>query len=110
MLSNYFILFFVGLVLLITHVLRRWSIAVFITLPLALLTHDDLTKGLCLVAFILFMCLDGKNKGKDSIFVKYNVFCKDNQLSKRVNLLILVIGSLISFLAIVMLILHEYIN
>ena len=105
MLGNYFMLFFIGLVLLITHVLRKWSIAVFIMLPLVFLTHDDLIQGLCLFAFILFMCLDGKHKGKDSIFVKYNVFCKDNQLSKRANLLILAIGSFISLLVIVMLIL-----
>lgn len=55
------------------------------------------------LSFAYLMIQDGKNKGDESVFCKYNIFYKNNKLPRKLCLFLMILASVVSALRIVML-------
>ena len=89
------------LTLIVVHILRKWSVGALVAFILLLLSENQIIKNICFVSFILLLCIDGKRKGKESIFSKYNVYSKDCVFSRRVVVIVKIIGTIVSALALI---------
>lgn len=65
------------------------------------LTDNQFIKGFSLFAFVVLVVVDCKQKGKESVFSKYNIYSKDCVLPRRTIIIISLIGVIISMLALV---------
>ena len=48
------------------------------------------------------MVKDGKTKGDESVFCKYNIFYKNNKVPKKLSIFLLVLALVVSVLRVVM--------
>ena len=87
--------------LFFAHFSKRWSIISPIVFIIFLFAENQIVKTICFVAILILIILDAKHRGKDSVFLKYNVYSKDCILSKKMVLIISLIGVLCSIVAVV---------
>lgn len=87
--------------LFFAHFSKRWSIISPIVFIIFLFTENQIVKTICFVAILILIILDAKHRGKDSVFLKYNIYSKDCILSKKMVLIISLIGVLCSIMAVV---------
>ena len=99
MTSNVIHLLIMLVIAIAAHIYHKWSVASIVFFSLFVISDNDLIKGCGFILFILFLCLDGKRKDKDSVFSKYNIYSPHCILSKRAVLVISVLGMLVSILA-----------
>ncbi len=91
----------------IAHIIKKWSVFVPIVFLLLLFANNLFVKNIALLSFVALIILDGKRKGKDSVFSKYNIFSKDCVLPKWAILAISLTGVLVSILAVIGLLLEK---
>ena len=91
----------------IAHIMKKWSAFVPIVLLLLIFANNLFVKDVALFSFVALIVLDGKRKGKDSVFSKYNIYSKDCVLPKWAILVISLIGVAVSVLAVIGLILEK---
>ena len=91
----------------IAHIIKKWSAFVPIVFLLLLFANNLFVKNIALLSFVALIILDGKRKGKDSVFSKYNIFSKDCVLPKWAILVISLTGVLVSILAVIGLLLEK---
>ena len=66
------------------------------------MASTELVQGLCIALLVTMICLDGKNHRDNSVFVKYNIFYKNNKLPRKLCLFLMILASVVSVLRIVM--------
>ena len=91
----------------IAHIMKKWSAFAPIVLLLLIFANNLFVQNVALFSFVALIILDGKRKGKDSVFSKYNIYSKDCVLPKWMILVISLIGVVVSVLAIIGLILEK---
>ena len=99
--SDLIILFATVVMLFFAHFSKRWSIISPIVFIIFLFAENQIVKAICFVAILILIILDAKHRGKDSVFLKYNIYSKDCILSKKMVLIISLIGVLCSIVAVV---------
>lgn len=80
---------------------KRYGTASIIIFLLLIFANNLFVRDVATVSLVALIILDGKRKGKDSIFSKYNIYSKDCILSKRAILVISLIGVAVSVLAVI---------
>lgn len=80
---------------------KRYGTASIIIFLLLIFANNLFVRDGAIVSLVALIILDGKRKGKDSIFSKYNIYSKDCILSKRAILVISLIGVAVSVLAVI---------
>lgn len=81
------------------HIMKKWSAFVPVVFLLILFADNIFVQNVGLLSFVVLIILDGKRKGKDSVFSKYNIYSKDCILPKKAVLVISLIGVAVSILA-----------
>lgn len=80
---------------------KRYGTASIIIFLLLIFANNLFVRDVAIVSLVALIILDGKRKGKDSIFSKYNIYSKDCILSKRAILVISLIGVAVSVFAVI---------
>jgi hypothetical protein len=85
----------------IAYIIQKWSAFVPVVFLLLIFANNLFAKDVAIVSVVVLIILYGKRKGKDSIFSKYNIYSKDCILSKRMILVISLIGVAVLVLAVI---------
>lgn len=80
---------------------KRYGTASIIIFLLLIFANNLFVRDVAIVSLVALIILDGKRKGKDSIFSKYNIYSKDCILSKRAILVISLIVVAVSVFAVI---------
>lgn len=86
--------------LFFAHFSKRWGIVTPIVFIMSLFAQNLIVRGVCFIAIMVLIILDAKHRGKDSVFLKYNIYSKDCILSKKMVLILSLIGVLCSIMAV----------
>ena len=87
-------------VAILGHVFQRWSATSFVFLTLFVVSDSQVVNVCSFIMFILFICLDAKRKGKNSIFSKYNIYSPDCVFPAKTVLYISMIGCIVTILVV----------
>lgn len=96
---------------------RQWALGALLVLILWLLflwlyisTHYFRLQYLtlvCVFSIAYLMVKDGKTKGDESVFCKYNIFYKNNKVPKKLSIFLLVLALVVSVLRVVMILIGK---
>jgi hypothetical protein len=102
--NDLIILIIITTMLFFAHFTKKWSLVsaiMFIMFIMFFFTQYEIARLVCFVAFLVLVILDGKHKGNESVFIKYNVYSEHCVLPKKFVLIVSIIGVICSILSII---------
>lgn len=99
--NDLIILIVIPTMLFFAHFTKKWSLVSAIMFIMCFFAQHLIAELVCFVAFLVLMILDGKHKGNESVFIKYNIYSEHCVLPKKFVLIISIIGVICSILSII---------
>lgn len=103
------------LLILFAQIRRMWNWVILLVLPIPYLGGvdadgqlDAVLGTICIFVIAWLAVQDVKNKKRDSIFLKYNVFCEGNKVPKWLCLCLLIAAAIVSAIKVVMLMMNKW--